>query len=63
MNRIRVSNEELRGSKELARELPKVVTALEDGELEKCVVMRHGKMVAVILSIPAYEELLAGVPS
>lgn len=57
---IRVQNEELVGVRDTSRELPSLIRRLETGEQEKFVLMRRGKMVAVLLSFEAYEELVDG---
>jgi translation initiation factor 2B subunit (eIF-2B alpha/beta/delta family) len=57
---IRVQNEELVGVRDTSRSLPNLIRRLETGEQEKFVLMRHGKMVGVLLSFEAYEELVDG---
>ena len=51
---IETCNEELRTVRDVSRELGRLVEQLEAGELEKIVVTRHGRMVAVILPLEAY---------
>lgn len=45
---IQVSNEELRSVRDTGRELGRLIESLERGDLEKVVITRHGKMVAVL---------------
>lgn len=51
---IETDNEELRSVRDVSRELGALLERLEAGELEKVVVTRHGRMVAVILPLEAY---------
>jgi prevent-host-death family protein len=51
---IETCNEELRSIREASKELGKLVEQLEAGELEKIVVTKHGRMVAVILPLASY---------
>jgi hypothetical protein len=48
---------ELRGVREAMRTMPKLVRSLNEGEVEKFVLMRRGKVVAVILDIDDYGEM------
>lgn len=54
---METQNEEMRSVRTVTRELSSILTDLETGELEKCVVTKHGKMVAVIVTAEKYEEL------
>lgn len=60
---ISVSNDELRGVKETAREFGAMVEAIATGEVEKWVITKHGKMVAVIVSVEEYSAMLARAPA
>lgn len=50
-----VSNEELRTTREVARELLSILDLVESGQ--KIVVTHNGKMRAVIISVEQYEAL------
>ena len=54
---IRVNNDELRTTRELMREANPLVDLLEAGELEKVVITRKGKIVAIMLTPDGYGEL------
>lgn len=52
---IVTSNDELYTVREAMRGLNQIVTRIEDGEIDKAVLMRHGKMCAVVLPIGAVD--------
>ena len=54
---MRVSNEEIRTTREVARELLSILNLLEHGDGEKIVISHNGRMRAVILSVHDYETL------
>lgn len=54
---MEISNEELVTVRDGMRELNKFVDRLISGEREKYVLMRHGKMVAIVISVDRYEEV------
>lgn len=56
---IRVQNEELVGMRDAMRTLPALIRRLETGEHDKFVLMKHGKMVGVLVTLDAYEKLVA----
>lgn len=49
---------ELRGVREAMRTMPQLVRALNDGEVEKFVLMRRGRVVAVMLDLDDYSEMV-----
>jgi prevent-host-death family protein len=55
---------ELRGVREAMRTMPKLVQSLNDGEVEKYVLMKRGKPIAVLLDLEDYAEMMqkAGKP-
>lgn len=55
---IRVQNEELVSVRDTMRTLPALIRRLEIGDLEKVVLMKHGKMVGVLVTLDTYESLL-----
>jgi prevent-host-death family protein len=57
---IETDNDEMRSMRTVQRELSGIVAELEDGGLEKCVVTKHGRMVAVLLPVGEYERLADG---
>ena len=40
------------------REMNRMVKALNDGEIEKYVLMKNGRMVAVVLDLDSYTKLI-----
>jgi len=54
-----VRNEELRTVRDAMRTLNRMVESLDQGDIEKFVLMRGSKMCAVILSFEDYADLLA----
>lgn len=55
---ITVENGELLSPRDFRREFAPKLERLASGELEKLVLMNRGKMVAVVLPLEAYAELL-----
>lgn len=49
---------ELRGVREAMRTMPKLVQSLNDGEVEKYVLMKRGRVVAVLLDLDDYSEMV-----
>lgn len=49
---------ELRGVREAMRSMPQLVQSLNDGEVEKYVLMRRGRPVAVLLDLDDYAEMV-----
>lgn len=56
---IRVQNEELVSVRDAMRTLPALLRRLENGELDKFVLMKHGKMVGVIMTFETFEEFFS----
>ena len=54
---MQVKNEELRTTRELARETNAIVAALSSGDVEKVVVTQGGKFVAVMITPAQYDDL------
>lgn len=50
--RITVGNEELKTVRDTSRELGQMLEALERGEVEKFVITKHGRMLAVLQPLP-----------
>lgn len=48
--------------RDFQREFSAKMKALESGDLSKLVLTRHGKMVAVVLTVEKYAELTADGP-
>ena len=57
MNRLEVSNDELRTVRDAMRELNRMVEQLERGDSEKYVLTKHGQMRAVVLSVDHFAAL------
>lgn len=49
---------ELRGVRDAMRTMPKLIQLLNDGEVEKFVLMKRGQVVAVMLDIDDYSEMV-----
>jgi len=49
---------ELVGVRDAMRTMPKLVQSLSDGEVAKYVFMRRGKIVAVLLNVDDYAEMV-----
>ena len=56
-NSVRVSNEELATVREAMRELHRLLSALDDGDLEKVVLTQRNQMRAVLITLERYTEL------
>ena len=54
---IRTSNEEIRTTRELVRELNSTLELLENGSLQKVVVTKNGKLAGVIVTPETYSRL------
>lgn len=54
---ISVVNEELIAPRDFQRRWSKYLSDLEEGEIEKLVITRHGKFRAVVLTVEDYAEL------
>ena len=59
MDEMTIRPSELRGVRDAMRTMPKLVKALNDGEVEKYVLMKRGRVVAVLLDIDNYSEMVA----
>jgi prevent-host-death family protein len=57
---IKTENKEMRSMRSVSRELAGLVAELQTGGLEKVVVTKHGRMVAVLLTVDEYERLADG---
>lgn len=49
---------ELCGIRDAMRTMPKLIQALNDGKVEKFVLMKRGRVVAVMLDIEDYSEMV-----
>lgn len=49
---------ELRGVRDAMRTMPKLIQALNNGEVEKFVLMKRGRVVAVMLDIEDYSTMV-----
>lgn len=58
MSEMSMHPSELRGVREAMRTLPKLVRSLNDGEVEKYVLMKRGRVVAVMLDLDDYSEMV-----
>lgn len=54
---METNNHELRTTREVARELNSIIDLISDKAVEKIVVTRSGKMVAVIITPERYDEI------
>lgn len=54
---MQVRNEELRTTREVAREVNAILDALSAGDVEKVVVTQGGKFKAVIITPELYDDL------
>lgn len=54
--RITISNDELFTVRDAMRELNRIVDRIESGEIEKAVLVRRGKMVAVVAALPEWQR-------
>jgi PHD/YefM family antitoxin component YafN of YafNO toxin-antitoxin module len=57
MDKVEVSNDELRTVRDAMRELNRMVDDLESGTLEKVVLCQNNRMRAVVISIEAFAAL------
>jgi prevent-host-death family protein len=57
MDKVEVSNDELRTVRDAMRELNQLIDALERGESEKFVLTQRNRMRAVVLSIEEFAKL------
>jgi prevent-host-death family protein len=55
---MEVRNEELRTTRELAREVSACLDALNKGDLKKIVVTKNGKLSGVLISVEEYDRLV-----
>lgn len=55
---IPVVNEEMFSVRELGRSYARMVRRLEETKLDKIVLMKHGKMQAILITPEEYERLL-----
>lgn len=60
MDKVEVSNDELRTVRDAMRELNRMVDALESGALEKVVLCQNNQMRAVVISLDTFARLRAG---
>jgi hypothetical protein len=49
---------ELRSIRDAMRTMPKLIQSLNDGEVEKYVLMKRGRAVAVLLDVDDYSEMV-----
>ena len=54
---LRVRNDELRTVREAMRELGTMITALEEGEVDKLVITQRNRMRAVVVSVERWSRL------
>jgi hypothetical protein len=59
MNKVEVSNEELRTVRDATRELGRLVDSLVSGDAEKFVLTKHGQMRAVVVSVEEFSTMRA----
>lgn len=55
---METENQEMVTARDLGRNYAKLMKQLADGDIEKVVITKHGKMEGVLLTVPAYEGLL-----
>lgn len=61
---MRIDNTELVTARDLGRQSWKLIARLQnDADTEKLVITKHGKMVAVLLTVEEYERLRGEGPS
>lgn len=58
MEEMTMRPSELRGVREAMRTMNKLVQSLNDGKVEKYVLMKRGRVVAVLLDIDDYSEMI-----
>ncbi len=61
MDKVPVSNDELRTVRHAMRDLHDLVELLECGKAEKFVLTKHGQMRAVVVSVDHFARLRRGV--
>lgn len=59
MERVEVSNDELRTVRDATRELGRLIESLESGTAEKFVLTKHGQMRAVVVSLEEFSVMRA----
>jgi hypothetical protein len=57
MAKLEVSNAEFRTIRDAMRELNRLVDSLESGDADKFVLMKHGQMRAVVVSVETFSHL------
>jgi len=57
LDKVEVSNDELRTVRDAMRELNRMVDLLERGDSEKFVLTKHGQMRAVVVSVECFSRL------
>ena len=57
MDKVEVSNEELRTVRHAMRDLNQLVDLLQRGKAEKFVLTKHGQMQAVVVSVDYFARL------
>ena len=60
MAKVEVSNDELRTVREAMRELNRMVESLDNGDSEKFVLTKHGRMRAVVVSVEQFSRMRSG---
>jgi hypothetical protein len=58
MEEMTMRPSEMRGVREAMRTMNKLVQSLNEGEVEKYVLMRRGRVVAVLLDLDTYSEMV-----
>ena len=58
MDEMTMRPSELKGVREAMRTMPKLIQSLNDGKVEKYVLMKRGRVVAVLLDIEDYSEMV-----
>lgn len=58
MDEMTMRPSEMRGVREAMRTMNKLVQSLNNGEVEKYVLMKRGRVVAVLLDLDDYAELV-----
>jgi hypothetical protein len=62
MDRIEVSNDELKTVRDAMRELNRLVDALESGDSEKFVLCQNNRMRAVVISLDTFSQMRVPQP-
>ena len=57
---MKLAPPEMVSIRDFRRESAERIRQLEECELEKLALMRHGKVIAVVLSVAAFEEIVEG---